>query len=148
MHNCPTCTSFWKLKVPVLSLAWHVQQSTVSSKRSKASTECSTAPSLQCTEQYPAEVLDTAEKLSDAADASQIAGCCNGHTMPKENRSPNLGFLDCFEAELDNYNETNQVPAAALRPSGATSNLVVHASHTTSNLCLLTSVHPSAGNQP
>lgn len=110
MHNPPIRKSFWELKVSVLSLAWHVQQSTVSSKRSKASTECSTAPSLQCAEQYLAEVLDTSEKLSDAADASQTAGCCNGHTaMPKENRSPNLNFLDCFEAELDNYNDLNQV---------------------------------------
>ncbi|KAL3131260.1 hypothetical protein ABBQ38_000557 [Trebouxia sp. C0009 RCD-2024] len=104
-----------------------VDESTVSSKRSKASTECSTAPSLQCTEQYPAEVLDTAEKLSDAADASQIAGCCNGHTMPKENRSPNLGFLDCFEAELDNYNETNQATSlegAAAAPTDSSDGLL------------------------
>ncbi|KAL3135344.1 hypothetical protein ABBQ32_007535 [Trebouxia sp. C0010 RCD-2024] len=105
-----------------------VDESTVSSKRSKASTECSTAPSLQCAEQYLAEVLDTSEKLSDAADASQTAGCCNGHTaMPKENRSPNLNFLDCFEAELDNYNDLNQATSleeAAAAPTDSSDGLL------------------------
>lgn len=87
-----------------------MQQSTVSAKKSKVSAECSTGHGSECTAQPLDDVLDTAAKLSGAAADNQAAGCCNGHTaLPKENRSPNLTFLDHLEAELDTYSDLNQV---------------------------------------
>lgn len=99
----------------VLTLACLLQQSTISSKRSKTTAECS--GSVQCTAQPPAEVSATAAK-SDTVEDNQLAGSCAGHAaLPKENRSPNLTLLDHLEAELDTYAELDQVLTAASRSS-------------------------------